>query len=204
MKAFLLGGGGHATAVYEVIMAGSQIDIVAVVDRPGFVKEALSHLVKFSSLEQAITEMPAVEAVVIGYGQIGSPDLRKGAFDECMCRSMKLPIVVSPTAYVAKDATIGDGCCIMHGAVVGAGVLIGNNCIINSKALLEHGARVGSHSHISTGSILNGEATVGQECFLGSGSLVLQGVSIGDKSIIAAGGLVRKDLLPSTKFLGGR
>ena len=83
---------------------------------------------------------------------------------------------VHPTAVVAGDAVIGEGCEIGPCAVIGAGARIGRGCIIGAHAVVGPGVELGdgcrlhpqcsiSHAVAGRGVVLHPGARIGQEGF---------------------------------------
>ena len=128
------------------------------------------------------------ENFLITLGQIKSPEKRIRIFQTLKESGAKLPVIISPLAYMSKHAEIGDGTIIMHHALANAGAKIGSNCIINTKALIEHDAIIGDHCHIATGAIINGETTIFSKTFVGSNARTKEYVEIGEHSVIEGGG----------------
>jgi sugar O-acyltransferase (sialic acid O-acetyltransferase NeuD family) len=104
----------------------------------------------------------------------------------------KLPVIISPRAYVSKYAFIDEGSIIMHDALVNVNAKIGKNCIINTKALIEHDAIVEDNCHISTGAIINGGTVVKEDTFFGSNAMAKEYIEIKAKSIIGGGAAILK------------
>ena len=103
---------------------------------------------------------------------------------------------VAPTAVLSGQVTIGQGSCIMHGAVVaaeGGPVTIGDNCVIMENSVLRGTLRhslimadhvlVGPHAHL-TG------CGVAEEVFIATGAKVFNGAQMGRASSVALGGVV--------------
>jgi sugar O-acyltransferase (sialic acid O-acetyltransferase NeuD family) len=187
----LIGAGGHARSCIDVIELHDGYQITGLVgladeihtqhfDYPVFATD--SDLRKLAKTHQN---------ALITVGQIHTPDKRIRLYQMATDLGFKLPVIISPTAYVSKYAKIGSGTIVMHGAIINAGVTIGNNCIINSRALIEHDATVGDHCHISTGAILNGNVQIGFGSFLGSGSVVKEGVRLDQRCVVGMGLAVR-------------
>ena len=131
------------------------------------------------------------ENFFITIGHLNSPQRRVEIFELLKKFDKKLPVIVSPNAYVSKHAAIQEGTIIMHHSVVNANAFIGKNCIINSKALIEHDAKIENHCHISTGAIVNGGVEIGSETFYGSGAVSKQYIKIPAKSFIKANSIVK-------------
>ena len=198
----LVGGGGHCRSCIEVIEACGQFHISGIVQqKPEPNKTLLGYPIVGTdgNLEKILTKgMLALVTV----GQIKSPDVRMSIFSMLRSLGGELPVIVAPTAYCSRHATIGDGTIIMHGALVNACAHIGENCIINSQALVEHDAHIGSHCHISTGSRVNGGVSIGTGSFIGSGAIVREEVTIGEYSIVGAGQVIMRDIPPHSLVRG--
>jgi len=190
-KLILVGGGGHCKSCIDVIEQENKFEIVGILD----VEEKIGQEIcdyKIIGTDDEIEKYSKQGCFfLITVGQIKSPDLRIKLFEKIKNASGKLATVVSPLAYVSKNATVGEGSIIMHNAFLNCGVQVGKNCIINTKALLEHDVFVGDNCHISTASVLNGEVNVGDGTFIGSNSTAVQCVKIPPKSFIKAGSLIK-------------
>jgi sugar O-acyltransferase (sialic acid O-acetyltransferase NeuD family) len=198
----LLGAGGHAHACIDVIEQHEQFKIAGLVGMSG--EEGSKHLgytviATDKDLPQLSKEY---QYAFITAGQIQSADNRIRLYQLGNQLGFNFPLIVSPSAYVSRHATIGMGAIVMHGAIVNAGASVGINCIINSQALVEHDAIVENHCHISTGVILNGNVKIGSGSFVGSGSIIKEGVILGEGCTIGMGLSVRHKQLAYSKFVG--
>jgi sugar O-acyltransferase (sialic acid O-acetyltransferase NeuD family) len=199
----LIGAGGHARACIDVIEMNGQFQIAGLVGIP--------HEMNGKNFDYAViatdNELPRLvndfQYAFISVGQIQTPEHRIRLFQYAIALGFQLPVIVSPTSYVSRNATIGAGTIVMHGAIVNAGARVGCNCIINSLALVEHDTLVEDHCHISTGAILNGDVSIGVGSFVGSGSVVKEGVTIGQRSLVGMGLVVRQNQAEYTRFVGG-
>lgn len=203
-KLLLIGAGGHARSCIDVI---EQQDVFQIAGFVGLSDQKKSQYTDCGySIIGSDEDLPELAKIydyaLISLGQIQSVDSRIRLYKKIISLAFRLPIIVSPNAYVSSHATIGAGTIVMHGAIVNAGANVGNNCIINSRALIEHDALVGDHCHISTGAILNGNAKVGDRSFVGSNGVIKQGIVIGEGSIIGMGLVVRHNLEDRTHFKG--
>ncbi len=198
----LIGAGGHSHACIDVIEQHGGYQILGLIGLP--VELSATHLGyevigADKDLPQLVKNCPFA---LITLGQIDTPDHRIRLYQQAVQFGFQLPVLIAPSAYVSRHATIGAGTVVMHGAVVNAGAKIGNNCIINSQALIEHDATVADHCHISTGAILNGDVQVGKGCFVGSGSVVKQGIQIGQRSVVGIALAVRHNLPDQSHYTG--
>jgi sugar O-acyltransferase (sialic acid O-acetyltransferase NeuD family) len=188
----LIGAGGHCKSVIDII---EQLDNWSVAGIVGLPEEKGNMILGYPVIgeDNDLEELTArYKNFHISLGFIKSPERRIEIWKRLAISRVKMPVIVSPYAYVSKHARIGAGTIVMHFAVVNAGSSVGENSIINTRALVEHDAVIGAHSHIATGAIINGGVTVGEATFIGSGAVTRQGVVIPERSFIKANSLVRK------------
>jgi len=188
----LIGGGGHCNACIDVIEQEGRFRIIGILDLPVLVGTRIMNYDIIGTDDDFPRMSKKVSNYLITVGQIKSPEKRISLFKMVKAMNVRLVTIVSPLAYIATSAKIGEGSIIMHHALVNANANIGLNCIINSKCLIEHDAIIGSHCHISTGAIINGNAEVGEETFFGSGAVAVHGSKIPSRSFIKAGSLFIK------------
>ncbi|QWF33142.1 MULTISPECIES: NeuD/PglB/VioB family sugar acetyltransferase [unclassified Pseudoalteromonas] len=173
-KLILVGGGGHCRSCIDVIESTKEFKIIGILDE-GLARGDSIYEYKCIGNDMDIAELSSKDYYfLVCIGQIYSSAIREKCFSLIKKYNGKLATVISPRAWVAKGATIGEGTIIMHDALVNAGAAIGTNCIINTKSLIEHDAIIDNNCHISTGAIVNGGARVGSSSFVGSGSVLVQ------------------------------
>jgi sugar O-acyltransferase (sialic acid O-acetyltransferase NeuD family) len=193
-KIILIGGGGHCKSCIDVIEQSGMYRIAGIVD----VSEKLHQKLLGYKIIATDDDLPRLvneyENFLITLGQIKSPDKRIKLFKILKDLRVKLPVIISPLAYVSKHAEIGDGTIIIHQALINAGAKIGSNCIINTKALIEHDAVIGDHCHIATGAIINGGVRVGSGTFFGSNTVCKEYIEIRENSVIGCGAKITKDI----------
>lgn len=198
----MIGAGGHAHACIDVIEQHGQYQIAGLV---GILEELQARCLGYSIIATD-NDLPELakkyQYAFIALGQIRSPDSRIRLYMQATRLGFKFPVVVSPTAYVSRHATIGAGTIVMHGAIVNAGAKLGNNCIINTRALVEHGVTVEDHCHVSTGATLNGDVNIGAGSFVGSGSVIKEGVTLGRGCVVGMGLSVRHNQTDHARFVG--
>lgn len=114
--------------------------------------------------------------------------------------------VVAPGAVVSGDVTIGEGTCILHGAVVtsqGGPVAIGSHCVIMENAIVRgtkrHPASIGDHCLLGPTGYVTG-ATVEDDVFLATGSAVFNGARVCTRAEVRIRGVVHVNtvLAPDT------
>ncbi len=198
----LLGGGGHARSVIDVIESASDYRIQGIIDR----KERVGHRVLNYSIvdsdENIEKWVQSDQDFLITVGQIESTAVRTRLDKQLSEAKGRLATLTSPLARVSLYATVGEGAVVMHFALVNANAQVGRNVIINTRATVEHDAIVGDFSHISTGAILNGGVAVGQQVFIGSHATIQQGIVVADNVIIGAHTYVNQDITEPGVYVG--
>lgn len=187
----LFGGGGHCRSVIDVIEQEGKYKIAGIIDD---LKDKGSAVLGYEVVgrDGDINEMSEkYRYAIVTVGQIQSAEVRIKLYSKLKYAGFKLPVVVSPRAYVSKHAEIGEGTVVMHDVLINAGVRIGSNCIINTKALIEHDSVIGNHTHVSTGGIVNGSVVVNDEVFLGSNATTKESTVIDKGRFIRAGSVVK-------------
>jgi len=195
-RIILIGGGGHCKSCIDVIEQDGIFQIAGIVDVP----EKLHQKILSHEIIATDDDLPSLAKefnyFLITVGQIKSPAKRIEIYETLKELGSKLPVIISPLAYVSKHSEIGDGTIIMHHALINAGVQIGSNCIINNKTLIEHDAVIGNHCHIATAAIINGGVNVGSGTFFGSNAVCKEYIEIGENSVIGCGAKIIKDISP--------
>ena len=148
----LIGAGGHCVSCIDVIEKEKKYKIIGVVDKKKSRNIKYKILNKDENFKKIILKC---KNILITLGQIKQTDKRVDLFNKAKKIGFKFPKVISPLAYVSKNAVVGEGSIIMHGAIVNAGAKIGKNCIINTNALIEHDANIGEGSFINANLFIN-------------------------------------------------
>lgn len=182
----LIGGGGHAKSVIDVLEMQGKFNIIGIIDSQNVGKMVLNHKI-IGTDDDLKSIFKECQNAIISVGQIKSAETRIRLFELVKGIGFSLPTIISPLAYVSKHASLGEGTIIMHQALINAGAKVGKNCIINSKALIEHDAIIGDHCHISTASVINGGVSVGEKTFFGSNSMAREYIEISQNSVIGGG-----------------
>jgi sugar O-acyltransferase (sialic acid O-acetyltransferase NeuD family) len=191
---YLIGGGGHCKSCIDVIEMENRYRIAGIVDSA----ERIGDYVLGYPIMATDKDIPSIAAgnsrVLITIGQIADPQKRIDLYSLASSLNIEFATVVSPTAYVSRHASIGQGTIVMHHAVINAGAIVSSNCIINTRALVEHDAVIGENSHISTGAVVNGGVQVGNGVFIGSGAVAREYITIGNRAFIGANKTVSCDI----------
>jgi len=187
----ILGAGGHCRSLIDVIELENKFKIAGIIDNELPVGSKILNYEVIGNDSDLEKLRNIYEYAIVGVGQIKTPEIRIKLFNLLKSLNFKLPVIVSPRAYVSKHTKIDEGTVIMHDALINANVKIGKNCIINTKALIEHDVEIEDNCHISTGAVINGGVIVGQGSFIGSNAVTKEYIKIPKKSFIKAGSIVK-------------
>lgn len=196
----LIGGGGHCKSCIDVIEKEGRFDIAGIVDKLG--AKVVEHVLGYPVIgkdDDLRCLFKKCSHALVTVGQIKSPNIRMRIYSDLVKIGFKLPVIVSPLAYISPHAKIKHGTIIMHNALVNAGVSIGANCIVNTKALVEHDAIIENNCHIATGAIVNGNVIVKEGTFLGSNSMIAENITIGKECVVGGGARVLRNLKDNTR-----
>lgn len=195
----MLGAGGHGRALLELLADLPGFSVVGVVDAvppPGPVLGA-----PVLGDEAALPGLLAagVRRAVVA---IGDPSARLAAAARLEGLGFALPVLVHPSAIIARSARLGPGAVVLPRAVVGALVLVGRLAIVNTGAILEHDVVLGEAAHAGPGAVLAGGARLGARALLGAGAACRPGVVVGDGAVVGVGAGVAADVAPGA-VVGG-
>jgi sugar O-acyltransferase (sialic acid O-acetyltransferase NeuD family) len=206
MRFIVMGGGGHARVVIDLIhRAGHEAIGFTTDDRADTRGEASQTLLgaPFLGGDEIISSHAAQDVVLAnGVGSIGDSTSRRALFERLRARGYEFPPLIHPSAVLASDVTLGPGCQIMAGVVVQTGASIGANSIINTRASIDHDCRIGAHAHIAPGVTLSGQVTVDEGAHVGTGATVIQGIHIARGARVGAGAVVVDDIAAGVLVIG--
>lgn len=197
MKILIIGSGGHAKVVADILLAMEGVQPVGYASRDAVVGSTGPLGLPVLGVD---TETAAIEhdSVVVA---IGDNRVRKQVFDR-MTAAGETFSAVHPSAIIAPGVTVGAGCMICAGVIINPGSCIGENGILNTGCTVDHDCDIAPHVHIAPGVNLAGTIQVGEGAFLGIGSSVVPGVSIGQWTTIGAGAAVIGNIKSNTVAVG--
>lgn len=183
----LIGCGGHARSLIELIESTDQWHIQGLVGLPEQVgRRVLGYEVIGCDFDLPVLRDECSEAV-LAIGQLPDSAPRVRLAKQLEQFGFQFPVLISSNSVVSRYAQLGSGTTVGHGAIVNAGAVVGNHCIINSRALIEHDVQIGHHCHVSTGVLVNGGVQIGAASFIGSGAMIREGLTLPSRTVIGAG-----------------
>lgn len=187
----VIGAGGHARSVCDILMRDSENEIVGLIDKPGAKGFwGLEVLGDDECLPELLKEGLATHAFVA----LGDNRHRRKLAERLCSLGYLMVNAISPHAVISAHACLGRGIALMPGAIIGPNAVIGDGSVVNTNASVDHDAKIGPFCHIAPGSTLCGTVCVADEVFVGAGARVIDSVSIGEGSIIGSGAAVVRDI----------
>ena len=189
----VVGFGGHSKSVIDTLERADEYRIIGYTD----VKESLPYRgYQWLGTDDRLKEYyyQGVHYACVCTGYLGKGVIRDQLYYLLKRIGFQLPVIIDPTAVIAKDVPIGEGSFIGKNAVINADSKIGKMCIINSGALMEHDSITDDFSHVAVRTVVCGGARIGDHSFLGANSTVIQYLQVGKHVIVGAGSVVVSDL----------
>lgn len=179
----LLGGGGHAQAVAETVLAEGRYRLVGYIDYSAQVAitDNIPYLGDYSEIPALIAEHGTLYALI----GIGSGAIRRK--EQGRWPDLKWATAVHPTAYVSQSACLGPGTVVLPRAVVHSRTRVGSHCIVNTGAIVEHDNTFGDYSHLGPGAVTGGGVRAGAMVFIGLNATVLPGLILPENTVLGAG-----------------
>ena len=200
-EVILVGGGGFCKSVADVV-ENAGYNIMGILDKP---EEVGKKLLRYEVIgtDDDIPSFVGKAEFVITVGHIKNSLIRQKIYDRIKMANGTIATIVAKDAYVSPYAKIGEGCLIMHKAMVGAEVELGVCTIINTLCNISHEAKIGSFCHISTCASVNGACVIPNDTFIGSQSVINQGIKLSiDGCVIASLSVVNKDITEKGVYAG--
>lgn len=194
-EVLLIGAGGHARAVADVIAAEGRFRVAGLVDTTrarGDVCFGYPVLGGEDDVPDILDDLGIGDLIVA----IGDNFQRQAMAARLQARVPGLGLVSSrhPSALVGSDVEIGVGTVIMPGVVIVSGCRIGQGCLLNTGSIIDHEGTMGPWSSLAPGAVLGGRVRLGERAAVGLGARVIHDLSIGDGAVIGAGAVVVHDI----------
>ncbi len=186
-KLIIIGAGGHAKVIIDILRTSSDYSIEGLVDPQHSGKNILGVPVigDDSQLEKIYEEGTRTAFVAVGDNQ------KRGQISDYVNKiGYTLANAVSRHSYVSSTVTLGKGIAIMPGAVVHPDSKIGDNAIINTGSTIDHDCVISKNVHIAPGCTIAGNVKIGEGSLIGIGTKIIPDISVGSSTIIGAGSVI--------------
>jgi sugar O-acyltransferase (sialic acid O-acetyltransferase NeuD family) len=204
-EVIIWGGTGQAKVLKECIEY-KNMKVIALFDNNKFLKSPFTNIPIYygkSGLKEWMTlkniSTNAFFLVAIG-GDKGVDRIKIHKYLKSL--GFKSLTAVHPTAFIASNATIGEGSQILAQSSICAEVKIGQSCIVNTGAIVDHECIIKNGVHICPGAHLAGCVNVEDYAMIGTGAVILPNIKIGKFAKIGAGSVVTKNVVEKTTVAG--
>lgn len=202
-KIILIGTGGHAGVVLDILNEIDQYEIIGVttkgLNKGDYFKDIL---VLGDDSVLAEFKKKGIDKVALGIGGFKDNYLRKSIFLYLKELGFEVISVVHPKSIISRTVEIGEGACIFPGVIINSNVRIGNNVIIATGSSIDHETIIEDHVLISAGVTIGACSLIKQEALIALGAKIVSGISIGAETLIAAGAVVVQDIANNEKVYG--
>jgi UDP-perosamine 4-acetyltransferase len=195
----VIGAGGHAKVVIELIRAQGLYDVMGCTDREPEQRDVVGAPILGS--DDVLPDLYA-RGIRHCFVALGDNALRHKVAAQVTALGFQLVNAISPKAIVSPSARIGRGVAVMGGAVINADATIGDLAIVNTRATVDHECQIGEAAHVAPRAALAGSVRIGPLAFVGVGATIVPGISVGESTVIGAGATVISDLGPNIVAVG--
>ncbi|WP_261396866.1 acetyltransferase [Photobacterium rosenbergii] len=194
MPIVLIGGGGHASVLADILTSQNR-EICAVVSPDDVsTRQVFENIPVLTSDKEIAQFSPQSVMLVNGIGMLPFSGLRCDVTKWYTSMGYRFETVVSEQSLVSKYAVLEEGGQVFPGAIVQAGAVVGKQTIVNTGAIVEHDCLIGPFNHLAPGCVVCGGVKTGKQVFIGANATVTQGSCLGDQSIVGAGAMLSEDL----------
>jgi sugar O-acyltransferase (sialic acid O-acetyltransferase NeuD family) len=198
----LVGGGGHASDVLQVIEAANAarpayhvVGILddAEIDHRRFIGRDVAQI-------GSIDDIGAVDATYVLC--LGWPWTRASLARRVGERARPAAPIVHPSADVGIGVELGPGSVVFGYAHLSPFVRLGAHGLVSYLSSVGHDSSFGDHAGIMPGAAVSGGVTGGHRVLVGTGAVVREGVCLGDDVRIGAGAAVIGDVADGLTMTG--
>jgi sugar O-acyltransferase (sialic acid O-acetyltransferase NeuD family) len=198
----LLGGGGHAKVVVSILRKLCGFNILGYTDlRNNGALLGVPYLGFDAELTKFAAEHEKLNAV-LAVGQVGLGKARCSLWEKLQILALAFPPIISPSAIINENVSIGEGSVAMDGAVINSCARIGRGAIVNTNSVIEHDVVLDDWVHVAPGATVCGGVTVGRYSMIGAGATIIEGRQIATDCIVGAGATVIHDLTEPGVYAG--
>lgn len=190
----IIGGGGHAAALAEILVKQNKL-LLGVVAPNVLAKNTIFNGVPHYLQDDDVLTFSVDNVLLVnGIGAMPYQTLREKIYTRFSELGYTFATVIADSAIVSDYATLGEGAQVMNNAVINIGSDIGENTIVNTSVSVDHDCLIGAHSHLAPGTTLSGQVKVESNVHIATGVNIINNITIGAESIIGVGANITKSV----------
>jgi sugar O-acyltransferase (sialic acid O-acetyltransferase NeuD family) len=190
----LLGAGGHALEVYDILKTQGKLEQPLEVFDQDLAKKF------FHRTHPIFHQLEKLGSAEFCLG-IGSVVARKYLY-ELFTRLGKMHFALRGLNSVISPSAQLNQVDVFHQVFIGPETQLGIGCMVNTGAQVHHEVKVGAFTVINPGAFLLGAVQVGDSCSIGSHATILPGIRIGNGVTVGAGAVVTKNIPDGVTVVG--
>lgn len=200
MDILIVGAGGHARVVLDILRAAGQHRPIGFLDADETLHNTIVMGVPVLGHPQHLSKLrgKAKGAIVA----IGNNTTRLAYAKQLTDAGLELVNAVHPSAIVSPSVRLGKNLVIAAGAIISTEAVIEDACILNTGSITDHECHLEKGVHLAPGAILAGRVRIGNGAFIGMGAKVIQCLTVGAGATIGAGATVIRDVPANTTMIG--
>ena len=183
-RVIVIGAGGHGRSVAEAILLLGRDELVGFVDDGADANAKVWTYPILGRTDSLHTLRALADTVVVA---IGNNAVREKLHARVRDAGFELLNVIHPAAFVSPTATLGAGCAVMAGAVVGTEAQLGEGVIVNCGATVDHHCRVDAFGHLGVNACMAGGSVLGHRAWMQAGAALGYGVKIAADTVLVPG-----------------
>ena len=183
-RVIVIGAGGHGRSVAEAILLLGRDELIGFVDDGADPNAKVWTYPILGRTDSLHTLRALADTVVVA---IGNNAVREKLHARVRDIGFELLNVIHPAAFVSPTATLGAGCAVMAGAVVGTEAKLGEGVIVNCGATVDHHCRVDAFGHLGVNACMAGGSVLGHRAWMQAGAALGYGVKIAADTVLEPG-----------------
>jgi acetyltransferase EpsM len=196
----ILGAGGYAAVVYEILRFHSEVTVIGCTDKALGISErsvgedegGLRILGDDDALPDLAQKHDGLHAVLA----LG-PDLMdvRARLMRTLERESIPPIsAIHPYAAVSRRAKLDPGTVVCAGAIVSAGSELGGHCVVHIGASIDHDVQLGVNVYVGQGARISSDVELSDNVVVEMGASINSRVVVGMGARITGGSFVNTDV----------
>jgi len=198
----ILGAGGFGRDIY--FLAKEALGYNTEYSIKGFLDDNLESLNGYEGMPPIIGTISDYEPqkddlFVCALGDVAT---KKRCVETVLRKGGKFTTLIHPTASIAPDSKIGEGCIIMHRATIGSDAVIGDFVLVQVSSIVAHDCRVGDFSRLDCFTVMVGGTMIREEVTVHTSAIINHQVVVGKKAQIGACSLVIRNVKEGSTVFG--
>jgi len=197
----LLGSGGHAKVVLDIIRKMSKYKILGVVT-----KQKIKNFegIKVLGDDGILNELykSGIRCLAMGIGGFRDNETRKTVFLKSKKLGFNFISAIDTSAIISNSVVLGEGVVLFPGVLLNTDVRIGDNVIIATGSSIDHETIIRNHALVSAGVTIGANCVIDDEALVALGANIVSGIHICEKALVGAGATVVKDIEEKGLYLG--